>query len=64
MSEFAWMVPISSVSRTAHWMEWTEEHKMVKPACNYGQYNPAFAEIDGHAKLCQKCLGAQIREEV
>ena len=57
-TEFAWQVPISSETGLAHWMEWSPEFKLVKPACGRKEFNTMYAEIIPHAKFCGKCQEA------
>lgn len=60
---YAWMVPISSERGIAHYMPESTSCGLVKPLCGHGRFNPNYAEIISHAKLCQKCLEAQISIE-
>ncbi len=60
---YAWMVPVSSQTGIAHYMPESAHCGLVKPLCGHGRFNPNYAEIISHAKLCQKCLEAQIAME-
>lgn len=51
----ALLVPVSSESGRAHWMELSGKQKLVRPICGKGPFNTAYAKMLDHAKFCGKC---------
>ena len=49
-----WLIPFSSVRRTAHLMPLTKVPQLVKTACGL-PVNPAIAEMVPRAKRCTRC---------